>query len=96
MNIRNLKKAMKNSSGFLTLGIHNHGYYAINESDRIIFHKDCLEIKNTIFTTLFPYKEINRLIIEQIQRETINNVVAPMSTKDTRIKFLLSNRFQRS
>ena len=64
MNIRNLKKAMKNSSGFLTIGVHNHGYYAINEDDRIIFHKDCLEIKNTIFTTLFPYKKINRLIIE--------------------------------
>ena len=64
MNIRNLKKAMKNSSGFLTIGIHNHGYYAINEGDRIIFHKEQLEIANTMFSTFISYKEINRLIIE--------------------------------
>ena len=64
MNIRNLKKAMKNSSGFLTLGIHNHGYYAINEGDKLIFHKKGVNITNSIFTTYIKYTEINRLIIE--------------------------------
>lgn len=93
MNIRNLKKAMKNSS-FLTIGVHNHGYYAINEGDRIIFHKEQLEIANTMFSTFISYKEINRLIIEQIQRETSKHkVIMPTSTKVTRSKFLLSNRF---
>ena len=64
MSIRNLKKAMKNSSGFLTLGIHNHGYYAINEGDKLVFHKKGVDITNNIFTTYIKYKEINRLIIE--------------------------------
>lgn len=64
MSIRKLKKVMKNSSGFLTLGIHNHGYYAINEDDRVIFHKKSLDITNNIFTTYIKYTEINRLIIE--------------------------------
>lgn len=62
MKIRKLKKAMKNSNGFLTLGIHNHGFYAINEGDRIVFHKK--GITNNIFTTYIKYTEINRLIIE--------------------------------
>ena len=64
MSIRKLKKVMKNSSGFLTLGIHNHGYYAINEDDRVIFHKKGLDITNNIFTTYIKYTEINRLMIE--------------------------------
>lgn len=62
MNIRKLKKTMKNSSGFLTIGVHNHGFYAINEGDRIVFHKK--GITNNIFTTYIKYTEINRLIIE--------------------------------
>lgn len=62
MSIRNLKKAIKNSSGFLTIGVHNHGFYAINESDRIVFHKK--GITNNIFTTYIKYTDINRLIIE--------------------------------
>lgn len=62
MSIRNLKKAMKNSSGFLTIGAHNHGYYAINEGDKLVFHKK--GITNNIFTTYINYTEINRLIIE--------------------------------
>lgn len=64
MKIRKLKKAMKNSNGFLTIGVHNHGYYAINEGDRLLFHKDYVEIENIDFSTLIAYKEINRLIIE--------------------------------
>ena len=64
MSIRNLKKAMKNSSGFLTLGIHNHGYYAINEDGKLVFHKKGIDITNNIFTTYIKYTEINRLIIE--------------------------------
>ena len=64
MSIRNLKKAMKNSSGFLTLVIHNHGYYAINEGDKLVFHKKGVNITNSIFTTYIKYTEINRLIIE--------------------------------
>ena len=64
MNICNLKKAMKNSNGFLTIGVHHHGYYAINEGDRIVFHKKGIDITNNIFTTYIKYIEINRLIIE--------------------------------
>lgn len=64
MKIRNLKKAMKNSNGFLTIGVHNHGYYAINEGDKLLFHKDYVEIENIDFSTLIAYKEITRLIIE--------------------------------
>lgn len=30
MSIRNLKKAMKNSNGFLNIGVHNHGFYAVD------------------------------------------------------------------
>ena len=64
MNIRKLKKAMKNSSGFLTIGVHNHGFYAINEGDKLVFHKKGVDITNNIFTTYIKYTEINRLIIE--------------------------------
>ena len=64
MNIRNLKKVMKNSNGFLTIGVHNHGFYAVNEGNRIIFHKKGIDITNNIFTTYIKYTEINRLIIE--------------------------------
>lgn len=64
MSIHTLKKAMKNSSGFLTLGIHNYGYYAINEGDKLVFHKKGVDITNSIFTTYINYTEINRLIIE--------------------------------
>ena len=64
MNIRKLKKAMKNSSGFLTIGVHNHGFYAINEGDKLVFHKKGIDITNNIFTTYIKYTEINRLIIE--------------------------------
>lgn len=64
MKIRKLKKAMKNSNGFLTIGVHNHGYYAINEGNRLVFRKDYVEIENIDFSTLITYKEINRLIIE--------------------------------
>lgn len=64
MNIRKLKKAVKNSSSFLTFGVHKHGYYAINEGNKIIFHKKYLEIKSTDFSTLIFYREITRLIIE--------------------------------
>ena len=55
MNIRKLKKAMKNSSGFLTLGIHNHGYYAINEDGKLVFHKKGIDITNNIFTTYIKF-----------------------------------------
>lgn len=64
MSIRKLKKVMKNSSSFLTIGIHSHGYYAIDEGDRLVFHKKGIDITNNIFTTYIKYKEINRLIIE--------------------------------
>ena len=64
MSIRKLKKTMKNSSGFLTIGVHNHGFYAINESDKLVFHKKGVDITNNIFTTYIKYTEINRLIIE--------------------------------
>ena len=64
MNIRKLKKAMKNSSGFLTLSIYKHGYYAINEDSKLVFHKKGIDITNNIFTTYIKYTEINRLIIE--------------------------------
>ena len=64
MSIRNIKKAMKNSSGFLTIGVHNHGFYAVNEGDRIVFHKKGVDITNNIFTTYIKYTEINHLIIE--------------------------------
>ena len=64
MSIRNLKKAMKNSNGFLTISVHNHGFYAINESDKLVFHKKGIDITNNIFTTYIKYTEINCLIIE--------------------------------
>ena len=64
MSIRKLKKAMKNSSGFLTIGVHNHEFYAINEGDKLVFHKKGVDITNNIFTTYIKYTEINRLIIE--------------------------------
>lgn len=54
MKISKLKKAMKNSNGFLTLGIH--GYYAINEDNKVIFHKK--GITNNIFTTYIKYTEL--------------------------------------
>lgn len=62
MSIRNLKKVIKNSSGFLTIDVHNHGFYAINEGNKLVFHKK--GITNNIFTTYIKYTEINRLIIE--------------------------------
>lgn len=54
IKISKLKKAMKNSNGFLTLGIH--GYYAINEDNKVIFHKK--GITNNIFTTYIKYTEL--------------------------------------
>lgn len=62
MKIHNLKKVIKNSSGFLTIDVHNHGFYAINESDKLVFHNK--GITNNIFTTYIKYTDINRLIIE--------------------------------
>ena len=32
--------------------------------DKLLFHKDYVEIENIDFSTLIAYKEINRLIIE--------------------------------
>ena len=64
MKILKLKKVMKNSNGFLTISVHNHGFYAINESDKLVFHKKGIDITNNIFTTYIKYTEINRLIIE--------------------------------
>lgn len=64
MKIRKLKKAMKNSNGFLTIGVHNNGYYSINEGDKLLFHKDYVEIESIDFSALIAYKEINRLFIE--------------------------------
>ena len=55
---------MKNSSGFLTIRVHHHGFYAINEGDKLVFHKKGVDITNNIFTTYIKYTEINRLIIE--------------------------------
>ena len=39
MSIRKTKKALKNSNGFLTISVHNHGFYAADEGDKIVFHK---------------------------------------------------------
>lgn len=64
MSIRNLKKALKNSKGFLIICMYNHGFYAINECDRIVFHKKGIDITNNLSTTYIKYTEINRLIIE--------------------------------
>lgn len=55
---------MKNSSGFLTIDVHNHGFYAINEGNRIVFHNKGIDITSNIFTTYIKYTEINHLIIE--------------------------------
>lgn len=60
MKIRKLKKAMKSNNDFLTLDIHD--YYAINEGDKLVFHKK--GITNNIFTTYIKYTEITRLIVE--------------------------------
>ena len=43
MSIRNLKKAMKNSSYYQC-----HGFYAINEGD--VFHKKGIDITNSLLT----------------------------------------------
>ena len=51
-------------NGLLSMIGQNHGYYAINEDDRIVFHKKGVDITNNIFTTYIKYTEINRLIIE--------------------------------
>lgn len=64
MSIRKLKKAIKNSNGFLTLGIHRHGYYVINEDNKVIFHKKGLDVINGFITVYIEYVDINRLIIE--------------------------------
>ena len=37
---------------------------AINEDDKLVFHKKGVDITNNIFTTYIKYTEINRLIIE--------------------------------
>lgn len=64
MSIRNIKKAMKNSSGFLTLGIHNHGYYAINEGDKLVFHKKGIDVVHINFSVFIEYVLITRIIVE--------------------------------
>ena len=65
MSIRNIKKAMKNSSGFLTLGIHNHGYYAINEDDKLVFHKKGVDVIHINFSVFIEYVLITRIILDK-------------------------------
>ena len=65
MSIRNIKKAMKNSSGFLTLGIHNHGYYAINEGDKLVFHKKGVDVVHINFSVFIEYVLITRIILNK-------------------------------
>ena len=65
MSIRNIKKAMKNSSGFLTLGIHNHGYYAINEGDKLVFHKKGVDVVHINFSVFIEYVLITRIILDK-------------------------------
>lgn len=65
MSIRNIKKAMKNSSGFLTLGIHNHGYYAINEGDKLVFHKKGIDVVHINFSVFIEYVLITRIILDK-------------------------------
>lgn len=65
MSIRNIKKAMKNSSGFLTLGIHNHGYYAINEGDKLVFHKKGIDVVHINFSVFIEYVLITRIILNK-------------------------------
>lgn len=65
MSIRNIKKAMKNSSGFLTLGIHNHGYYAINEDDKLVFHKKGVDVVHINFSVFIEYVLITRIILDK-------------------------------
>lgn len=65
MSIRNIKKAMKNSSGFLTLGIHNHGYYAINEDDKLVFHKKGIDVVHINFSVFIEYVLITRIILDK-------------------------------
>ena len=65
MSIRNIKKAMKNSSGFLTLGIHNHGYYAINEDDKLVFHKKGVDVVHINFSVFIEYVLITRVILDK-------------------------------
>ena len=55
---------MKNSSGFLTLGIHNHGYYAINEGDKLVFHKKGIDVVHINFSVFIEYVLITRIIVE--------------------------------
>lgn len=62
MNIRKLKKVIKNSNGFLTLGIHNHGYYAINEDNKVIFHKKGIDVIHINFSVFIEYVLITRII----------------------------------
>ena len=65
MSIRKLKKALKNSNGFLTISVHNHGFYAADEGDKIVFHKKGISFSvGNIEYAYIPYLEINRLIIE--------------------------------
>lgn len=65
MSIRNIKKAMKNSSGFLTLGIHNHGYYAINEGDKLVFHKKGVDVVHINLSVFIEYVLITRIILNK-------------------------------
>lgn len=76
MKIRNLKKAMKNSSGFLTLSVNNKkdmlklgGYcYPVNEWDRIEYHKRHITIYgpglDDVFITFF-YTDIHKVYIHR-------------------------------
>ena len=67
MKIRNLKKAMKNSSGFLTLKLGRY-CYPVNEWDRIEYHKRHITIYgpglDDDFITFF-YTDIHKVYIHR-------------------------------
>ena len=62
MNIRNLKKAMKNSSGFLTLSVGDRKLVCISEWNKISYHKKGISIDNTDY---MPYTRMRKVIIEK-------------------------------
>lgn len=71
MNIRHLKKAMKKSSGFLTLKLRKY-FYSINEWDRIEYHKRHIIIYGTMYGTYtnddfitFFYTDIRKVYIHK-------------------------------
>ena len=64
MSIRKTKKALKNLRGYITISIYDRGFFTLDDTANIVYHKNSIVIDTEDFSEYFDYAEINRIIYE--------------------------------